>query len=281
MTEGTLELPAAQPAVLVTPGSDPRVVLRYRLTTGDTLRYATRVRQTTVLRSDKTCPAPDAPHPATRTVTSTLPVQYGLDLVTRVIRAEGPLLALETRFEKVSLSLPPSLGSQQAVITAALEATGFTTEMTPEGQVRRFKLSQLTSRPLWDDLQRLRTPLGHLQPAFPVAAVGQGARWRDTRTLSLRETSGNLTARYDTDAEVVSLRPGEAGQAEVRLVTRITVDGKVMGQPYQGSGQATGQVTLDLRRGVAVKATAESRACAAVMGRSSENVTAYEQTLVP
>jgi hypothetical protein len=281
MTAGSLELPPAPLPVLAAPGAEPRVALRYRLAVGETLRFATRVQQTTLLRSDKTCPAPGAPPRPAHTITSTIPVSYGLDLVTRVVRAEARSLALETRFEKVSLTLPPSLAGQQALITASLQGTAFTTELTPEGQVRRFQLTQLTGQPLWDDLQRMKTPLGHLQPVFPAEAVGRGARWREVRVLQLDEASGRITARYETDAEVASLGTGPKGTAEVRLVTLIQVDGKVVGQPYQGSGRVTGTLTLDLRRGVAVAATAESRVCASVMGRLSENVTRYEQTLVP
>jgi hypothetical protein len=282
LLEGVLVLPAPQPLSLVAPGIEPRAQLRYRLVGGETHTWTTRVVQTTYVRNEKVCPAPGAPHQITHGATSTMPVRYTLDLVTRVTAADESRVTLDSSFARVSLSLPPPLTSQEKLIASLLGQASFTTEMTTDGHVRRFKLSQVSGRALWSDLEQLKTPLGHLQPVFPALPVGQGARWRQLRRLPVRETSGELVATYTTEYEVTAIHgAAQPPTIELRTTTDVAIEGKLMTQPYQGRGRIVGRSTLDLRRGLILTASAETNVCTAVMGRSSENQSTYTQTLKP
>lgn len=276
-----LDMPPPPALELSTQGAEPRRELRYLLQEGDLVVWDAEVSQRTELRSEKACGPPDAPAGSLRPPQQTIALSYRLQVASRVSSALPKRFSLETTFRNVRLTLPPGLADQSELMTSLVQSASYVTSLTRTGRVESFHLGKLTGLSMKSMLDRLRSPLGMVQPVLPEPAVGSGATWRQVHRLSLPQPGGKVDAVYVTTYKLTRLGvAGSAATAQLQFSTAVKLDGQVMGEAYQGQGRGQGRVVLDATLGLLRSASGQMSICTSVMGKSSTTHTRYSQTLL-
>ncbi len=267
------------PFVLVKAGATPRLTLRYRFHSDDKLVWRTTMNQETHVRNEKRCPT-DPKTKLRGTTVRTIPMRYGVDLITTVTQAPDDLYQLDTRMAKVTMSLPSALASHRQLMLKVLSGLRYTRRMSRRGLVTRFAFGKMTPKSLVKLSKRLKAPLNHLQPMLPAAPVGVGAVWRHRREHPLTQPGGRINAIYLTQYQLTAIRDQDGVQvANIQMTTRVKMTGKVMGVPFTGGGSGSAKLTLDAVRGVIRAAQGNLLICSAVKDRTSTNRTVFTQTL--
>ncbi len=268
------------PLVVQKAGATPRLTLRYRFSNNDKLVWRTTMEQLTHVRSEKRCPA-DLRTKLRGAKVRTIPVRYGVDLATTVTRAPDGLYQLDTRLANVTMNLPSALTKQRQLLLKVLSGLRYTRRMSSRGQITRFAFGKMTPKSLLNLSTRLKAPLGHLQPMLPAAPVGVGAVWQHRRQHPLLQPGGRIDAIYLTQYRLTAIRmQGGAQVVDIEMTTKVQMKGKVMGNPFTGSGSGSAQLTLDAVRGVVRVSKGDLWICSAVKDRTSTNRTAFSQTLL-
>lgn len=276
-----LDMPTPPALELSSPGVEPRSTLRYRLGEGDVAVWEARVSQRTELRTEKACTPLDRPGGSSVPPLQTLPLHFAVQLASQVSTALPDRFTLETRFRKVRLTLPPGLADQSELITSLMLDASYQVTMTRTGRVQSFLLGKLSGVGMRSLLERLRTPLGMVQPVLPEPAVGIGASWRQRHQLVVPQAGGKVDALYVTTYRLLALSgEGAAPSAQLGFSTTVRLEGQVMGEAFRGQGSGKGRVALDTRRGLLRSATGEMTICTSVMGRTSTSSTQYSQVLL-
>jgi hypothetical protein len=274
-----LRLGKPGPVKMTAQGAEPRVTLRYRLRAGEQLTWQAAIEQRNELRTEKQCPAPGA-KPARRKPHRTLRLGYQVNVVTRVHKSLPQLVDLQTEFQDIQLTLPPSLSDQRDLLTSLVRNTRYRTRMSRRGQIHLFELGRLAGSDLKAELKRLRSPLTAMQPILPAEAVGTGAAWKHLRRVALSEPGGKVTASYATSYRIEKMIPaGKPAQAVLRVTTSIRLKGTLMGESFEGSGRTRSRIVIDTRRGLVLSARGNTRVCSAVMEQTSTNHTSFSQKL--
>ncbi|MDY0001556.1 MAG: hypothetical protein RBU30_09700 [Polyangia bacterium] len=276
-----LEMPQPPRIALASPGDEPRRALRYRLFEGDLLVWDAQVIQRTELRNEKSCPPVTSPTSAWTPPLQTIPLTYRVQVTSRVTSSLPERLTLETRFHKARLELPPGLSDQSSLLTSLLESASYVVTLSRTGRTESFLLGKLTGVTMKSVLDRLRTPLGMVQPLLPEPPVGAGASWSQDHRLALLQPGGRVNSHYQVSYGLT--RPsGQENESSVhvKISTKVTLDGQVMGETYQGQGLGQGRLELDPERGFLRSASGEMTVCTSVMGRSSRTHTRYSQTFL-
>ena len=276
-----LRLGKPGPVQVTAQGQAPQVTLRYRLRAGEQLTWQAAIEQRNELRTEKQCPASGAEPERRKPPHRTLRLGYQVNVVTRVRKALPQLVDLQTEFQDVQLTLPPSLSDQRDLLTSLVRNTRYRTRMSRRGQIHLFELERLTGSNLKAELKQLRSPLTAMQPILPTEAVGAGAAWKHQRRVALSEPGGKVTAIYATSYRLEKMIPaGKPAQAVMRVTTSIRLQGTLMGESFEGSGRTRSRIVIDTRRGLMLSARGSTRVCSAVMGQTSTNHTTFSQKLL-
>jgi len=263
-------------------GAEPKIHLRYQFRAGDRIAWDAEVSQRTELRTETSCPAPDAPQEFLSPPEQTIPMAYRVRVVSLVTSAPPQRFTLETAFENVRLTLPPALSEKKSEMESLVGNTSYTITMNRKGHTESFVLGKLAGAESKHLLDRLRSPLGMMHPLLPEPAIGMGATWRYVHRLSLQQPGGLVNALY---ASVYRLEriDGDAGTrvVTIHVHTTVNLEGKVMGENYGGQGRGDTRLELDVSTGLVRSLEGEMKICTLVMGRSSTNVTRFRQTFLP
>lgn len=274
-----VDMPPPAPLEVASLGAEPRHSLRYLFNAGDTLVWEAEVAQRTELRSEKICPPLNAPQGSLSRPEQTIPLGYKVRVLSQVTSAPRDRFTLRTRFDRVRLTLPPSLTDQRSLMESLVGNTSYTVTVNRRGRVESFVLGKLTGVSAKHLLDRMRSPLGVVQPVLPDPAVGVGATWRYVHRLALPQPGGQVNAVYASMYQLSKLRgEGRDALATIQVSTTINLEGKVMGEEYSGRGLGTSRLELDVATGLVRTIEGEMKICTVVLGRSSTNYTRFGQT---
>jgi hypothetical protein len=183
-----------------------------------------------------------------------------------------------TRVDVQAPGLPTNVRQQMA---QALTGVTFQYRISSRGQVLSRQPVQGLTGPLAQMGDQIAQSVEQLTPQLPEAAVSVGQSWTDSKTTRFSMGPAALSLRIDLNYTLREVRRGPQGQEAVLGVTltmSIPRGNTAQNVAVTGSGSGTGEIVLQLDRGIVQRSTSAATMQMQISARGQQPQTIRTQT---